>query len=137
MLEAITSILGVLTPVFVAATTAYGAVLVAKIGKVQKDARATNEKVTKVQQDIVTNHGSKNLGDAIDRLTTKVGVISDNQDDLIQTVKGMQARDESLEARMASMEHSRVRVYKHVGLSPSTGPIHIPKSSLFKRKRRK
>ncbi|QBZ73251.1 membrane protein [Microbacterium phage Theresita] len=135
MLEAIERILSVLTPVFVAATTAYGAVLVAKISKVQKDTKATNEKVTKVQKDIVTNHGSKNLGDAIDRLTTKVNTISDNQDDLISTVKGMQARDESLEARMLSMEHSKSRVYKHIGLSPSTGPIHI-KPSLFKRKKR-
>lgn len=136
MLDAIAKILEILTPVFVAATTAIGAVLVAKIGKVQKDARATNEKVTKVQRDIITNHGSKNLGDAIDRLTTKVEGIADNQDDLISTVNDMQARDASLEARMSSMELSRMRVYKHVGLAPHTEPIWTPKS-IFRRRGRK
>lgn len=125
MLEAIERILSALTPIFVAATTAYGAVLVAKINKVQKDAKDTNEKVAKVQSDIITNHGSKNLGDAIDRLTDKVGRISDNQDDLIKTVKGMQARDESLEARMASMEHARIRIYDRIGLAPDTAPIFL------------
>ena len=121
MLEAITRILDSLTPVFVAATTVYGSVLVAKINKVHKDTQATNDKVTKVQQDIVTNHESKNLGDAIDRLTTKVSVISDNQDELIATIKGMQAREAALETRMSAVEIRR----PHPASQPHTRPIPI------------
>lgn len=136
MLEAVVGVLNAITPIFVAGITAVGGVLVAKVNKVQKDARATNEKVTQVQQDIVTNHGSKNLGDAVDRLTEKVGVISDNQDELIQTVRGMQARDEAVEARVQALEHSKTRVYRHVGLSPTTGPVQV-KTHSFKKKRRK
>ena len=128
MLEAITSILQILTPVFVAATTAYGGVLVAKINKVQKDAKSTEAKVSQVQADIITNRGSKNLGDAIDRLTAKVECISDNQDELIATVKGIQARDTALEARMSAVEQRRV---PHTSHTP-TGPIPLR----FKRKKK-
>jgi methylthioribose-1-phosphate isomerase len=65
-----------LTPLAVAMTAAYGAVLVAKVTKVQKDVKTTTDKVDEVKRDIVTNHGSKNLGDAIDRLTTGMHEIS-------------------------------------------------------------
>lgn len=129
MLEAVERIFGALMPLMVAVITAYGAVLVAKVNKVQKSTRETDAKVSQVQADIVTNHGSKNLGDAIDRLTTKVQVISDNQDDLIETVKGMQARDTALEARMGLLE--RVRVPRP-STSPHTGPIPIR----FKRRKK-
>lgn len=130
MLEVIERILGALMPLMVAATTAYGAVLVAKVNKIKKEATETNVKVAQVQADIVTNHSSKNLGDAIDRLTTKVGCISDNQDELIATVKGMQARDAALEARMSAVEQRRVPHSSHT----PTGPIHIKK---FVKRRKK
>lgn len=128
MLEVIERIIGNLMPIMVAATTAYGAVLVAKVNKINKEASETHAKVTKVQQDIVTNHESKNLGDAIDRLTTKVECISDNQDELIATVKSIQARDTALEARMSAVEQRRV---PHTSHTP-TGPIPLR----FKRKKK-
>ncbi|QNL31037.1 membrane protein [Microbacterium phage Kauala] len=128
MLEVIERILGALMPLMVAVTTAYGAVLVAKVNKIKKEATETNAKVAQVQSDIITNHGSKNLGDAIDRLTSKVGVISDNQDDLIATVKGMQARDTALETRMSALEQRRVPHGSHT----PTGPIPLR----FKRKKK-
>ncbi|WIC89583.1 membrane protein [Microbacterium phage GardenB] len=110
MLEAVKTIIDSLMPLFVAIVTVYGGIMVAKLNKVQKEAQATNAKVAQVQKDIVTNHGSKNIGDAIDRLTTHVNVMSDNQDDLIQTVKGMQSRDEALEARMNAVDHVMQRL---------------------------
>lgn len=128
MLEVIERIIGNLMPIMVAATTAYGAVLVAKVNKINKEASETHAKVSQVQQDIVTNHESKNLGDAIDRLTTKVECISDNQDELIATVKSIQARDTALEARMSAVEQRRV---PHTSHTP-TGPIPLR----FKRKKK-
>jgi len=73
------SLIESLTPLLVAMTAAYGAVLVAKVTKVQKDVKDTTDKVDEVKRDIVTNHGSKNLGDAIDRLTTCVTEIKKDQ----------------------------------------------------------
>ncbi|QDF15989.1 membrane protein [Microbacterium phage MonChoix] len=109
MLEAVKTIIDSLMPLFVAVVTVYGGIMVAKLNKVQKETQATNARVAQVQNDIITNHGSKNLGDAVDRLTTHVNVMSDNQDDLIATVKGMQSRDEALEARMNATEHALQR----------------------------
>jgi hypothetical protein len=105
VLEAVKTIIDSLMPLFVAVVTVIGGVMVAKLNKVQKETKDTSARVAQVQNDIITNHGSKNLGDAIDRLTTHVNVMSDNQDDLIATVKGMQARDEALEARQNATEH--------------------------------
>ncbi|QFP95353.1 membrane protein [Microbacterium phage YuuY] len=99
MLEVIERISAVLTPVLVAVITVYGGVLVAKLNKVK-----TN--VEKVQTDIITNHGSKNIGDAIDRLTTKVSVISDNQDQLILDVKALKQHDTEVDSRLDTIEDS-------------------------------
>ncbi|UVD40580.1 membrane protein [Microbacterium phage Figueroism] len=110
MLEAVKTIIDSLMPLFVAVVTVYGGVMVAKLNRVQKQTQATNAKVEQVQNDIITNHGSKNIGDAIDRLTTHVNVMSDNQDDLIRTVKGMQSRDEALEARVNAVDHILARL---------------------------
>ncbi|AVJ51015.1 membrane protein [Microbacterium phage Pikmin] len=119
MLETIMELFEAAIPVFVAGVTAYGAVLVAKVNKIQKD--------------IKTNHGSKNLGDAIDRLTTKVSTISDNQDDLISTVKAMQSRDKALEDRVGSLEETR---NKHLFPHVKTGSVRLP-GNRFKKGRKK
>lgn len=97
MLEVIERILGVLTPLLVAVITVYGGVLVAKLNKV-------NNRVEKVQSDIITNHGSKNIGDAIDRLTTKVHVISDNQDQMILDVRALKVHDTEVDSRLDHIE---------------------------------
>lgn len=107
-LHAIKIALDTLMPLFVAGVTVVGTVLVAKINRVGRDSAAAVQKVDEVKKDIITNHGSKNIGDAIDRLTTKVDVINDNQQDLIRTVRGMQARDEALEHRVSAIEHRKV-----------------------------
>ena len=130
MLEVIERILSGLMPLMVAATTAYGAVLVARVNNLKNESAETHAKVSQVQADIVTNHSSKNLGDAIDQLTDKVQVISDNEDELIATVKGMQARDTALEARMSAVEQHHVPHSSHT----PTGPVHIKK---FVKRRKK
>ncbi|QDK02417.1 membrane protein [Microbacterium phage Nucci] len=99
MLEVIERIGAVLTPLFVAVITVYGGVMVAKINKVKAN-------VEKVQSDIITNHGSKNIGDAIDRLTTRVMVISDNQDQLILDVKALKAHDAEVDTRLDNIDKS-------------------------------
>lgn len=78
-MESLMKLIESLTPLLVAMTAAYGAVLVAKVTKVQKDVKATTDKVDEVKRDIITNHGSKNLGDAVDRLTTCVFEIKEDQ----------------------------------------------------------
>lgn len=99
MLEVIERIGAVITPILVTVITVFGGVLVARINKV-------NNKVEKVQSDIVTNHGSKNIGDAIDRLTTRVMVISDNQDQLILDVKALKQHDAEVDTRLDHIEQS-------------------------------
>ncbi|QDF15753.1 membrane protein [Microbacterium phage Finny] len=97
MLEVIERIGAVLTPILVTVITVYGGVLVARINKVKT-------KVEKVQSDIITNHGSKNIGDAIDRLTTKVGAISENQDRLILDVAALKRHDAEVDTRLDNID---------------------------------
>ncbi|AUX83362.1 membrane protein [Microbacterium phage Eleri] len=99
MLEVIERIGAVLTPILVTVITVYGGVLVARLNKV-------NNKVEKVQSDIITNHGSKNIGDAIDRLTTKVGAISENQDRLILDVAALKRHDAEVDTRLDNIDKS-------------------------------
>ncbi|WNN93825.1 membrane protein [Microbacterium phage Zenitsu] len=99
MLEVIERIGAVLTPILVTVITVYGGVLVARINKVKT-------KVEKVQSDIITNHGSKNIGDAIDRLTTKVGAISENQDRLILDVAALKRHDAEVDTRLDNIDKS-------------------------------
>uniref|UniRef100_A0AAU6R5Y3 Nucleoporin n=1 Tax=Micrococcus phage Olihed TaxID=3092209 RepID=A0AAU6R5Y3_9CAUD len=129
MVEAIERILGALTPLLVAATTVYGGVLVAKINKV-------NTKVDKVQKDIVTNHGSKNIGDAIDRLWEKLGTISDNQQDLIESVGRLRANDDALSGRVSAVERFFHPRSAHTNTGPVVQPVTIKKGRK-PRKRRK
>lgn len=118
MLEALMSLINVLMPLFVAVVTAYGAVMVAKLNKVQKS--------------MTTNHGSKSLGDAIDIIRTKVDVISDNQDDLISTVKQLHQRDKVFDERLQHVEAVTLKTKEAV-----TGTIRVvrPPVKLHKRKR--
>lgn len=60
------------------------------------------ETVEKIQSDMVTNHGSKNLGDAIDRLTTNVWDIKDLAQANNGRVSNLEAKfDEHLEIAKA------------------------------------
>ncbi|QDP44078.1 membrane protein [Microbacterium phage McGalleon] len=106
MLEAIERILNALTPLLVALVAAYGGVLVAKVNKVQKDTTEAKKKVEQVQKDIITNHGSKNIGDAIDRLWEKLLDVSKTQDGLVEDVKSLKDQDRALDERLDVIEHA-------------------------------
>ena len=104
----LTEILVILTPVMVAATTAFGAVMVAKIQKVQKS--------------IKTNHETASLGDATDKILEEVEKISLRQDEILLSIESLRARNDALESRMTTIEKTRSRVLKHVGLAPTDEP---------------
>ena len=112
------ALINVLMPLFVAVVTAYGTVMVAKLNKVQKSK--------------TTNHGSKSLGDAIDIIRTKVDVISDNQDDLISTVKQLHQRDKVFDARLLHVEEVALKTKATVA---GTVRVVRPPVKLHKRKR--
>lgn len=102
-------LLSILTPVLVAATTAFGAVLVAKVQRMQKY--------------MTTNHGTAGLGDATDKILEKVESISDQQQEIILAIDALKSRDAAIEARMKAIEKTRSRVMKHIGLEPLPGEV--------------
>lgn len=121
MLDALLNIIGTLTPVFVATVTAYGAVLVAKVNKIQKD--------------IKTNHGSKNLGDAVDIIWNKIDDVRDRQEDMATTLESMQSRDESLSRRVYALEQTKHRVLRQLDMK-HTGPIQFIRDKTRRKKKR-
>lgn len=121
MLDALLNIISTLTPVFVAVVTAYGAVLVAKVNRIQKD--------------IKTNHGSKNLGDAIDTIRDKIEDVIDRQEDMSTTLESMQSRDESLSRRLYALERTKYRVLRQLGMK-RTGPIETVKNKTIRKRKR-
>ena len=111
-------LLSILTPVLVAATTAFGAVLVAKVQRMQRD--------------MTTNHGTAGLGDATDKILDKVESISDQQQEIILAIDALKSRDAAIEARMKAIEKTRSRVMKHIGLEPL--PEEVPPEQSRKKK---
>lgn len=112
------SLINVLMPLFVATVTVYGTIMVAKLNKVQKS--------------MTTNHGSKSLGDAIDIIRTKVDVMSDNQDDLISTMKQLHQRDQSFDQRLRHVEDITIKTQEAV-----TGSIRVVRHPVRLHKKRK
>ena len=106
MLTVLIEILVILTPVMVAATTAFGAVMVAKIQKVQKS--------------IKTNHGTASLGDATDKILGEVEKISLRQDEILFAIESLRARNDALESRMTAIEKTRSKLLKQLGFAPTT-----------------
>ena len=102
-------LLSILTPVLVAATTAFGAVLVAKVKRMQRY--------------MTTNHGTAGLGDATDKIMEKVESISDQQQEIILAIDALKSREAAIEARMKTIEKTRSRVMKHIGLEPLPGEV--------------
>ena len=102
-------LLYILTPVLVAATTAFGAVLVSKVQRMQRY--------------MTTNHGTAGLGDATDKILDKVESISDQQQEIILAIDALKSRDAAIEARMKAIEKTRSRLMKHIGLEPLPGEV--------------
>lgn len=101
--------LSILTPVLVAATTAFGAVLVTKVQRMQRY--------------MTTNHGTAGLGDATDKILEKVDSISDQQQEIILAINALKSLDAAIEARMNAIEKTSSRVMKNIGLEPLPGEV--------------
>ena len=94
----LTGVLSALSPVMVAAVGAYSAITVAKL--------------TKVQKDIKTNHGTANIGEAIDVIRSRVDAISLSQDAMSASIDHIRFRSDDLSNRMDSLESSVQEVKK-------------------------
>lgn len=82
--------LTILSPIMVAMVAAHSSVLVAKLNRVQKE--------------IKTNHGTSNIGNAIDVIRSRVDVIATSQADVIRVVKEMNKADKSLNDKIDRIE---------------------------------
>lgn len=74
----------------VAVVAAHSSVLVAKLNRVQKE--------------IKTNHGTSNIGNAIDVIRSRVDVIATSQADVIRVVKEMNKADKDLYDKIDRIE---------------------------------
>ena len=88
---ALTGVLSALSPVMVAAVGAYSAITVAKL--------------TKMQKDIKTNHGTANIGEAVDIIRSRVDGISLSQDTMSAGIENLRNRSDDLHNRMESLEN--------------------------------
>lgn len=88
---ALTGVLSALSPVMVAAVGAYSAITVAKL--------------TKMQKDIKTNHGTANIGEAVDIIRSRVDGISLSQDTMSAGIENLRNRSDDLYNRMESLEN--------------------------------
>ena len=88
---ALTGVLSALSPVMVAAVGAYSAITVAKL--------------TKMQKDIKTNHGTANIGEAVDIIRSRVDGISLIQDTMSAGIENLRNRSDELHNRMESLEN--------------------------------
>lgn len=88
---ALTGVLSALSPVMVAAVGAYSAITVAKL--------------TKMQKDIKTNHGTANIGEAVDIIRSRVDGISLSQDTMSAGIENLRNRSDELHNRMESLEN--------------------------------
>lgn len=91
MMLALTGVLSALSPVMVAAVGAYSAITVAKL--------------TKMQKDIKTNHGTANIGEAVDIIRSRVDGISLSQDTMSAGIENLRNRSDELHNRMESLEN--------------------------------
>lgn len=85
-----TELLDVLVPVLVAIVTVVGSIMVAKIGKMEKA--------------IKTNHGTKCIGDATDKILTEVRSNTEQLRAVARDVGYLRKRDDLLDERMLSYE---------------------------------
>lgn len=95
------SLIESISPVLVALVAAYSSVLVAKLNKVQKD--------------IQTEPGTKNLGDAVDQIKNQVNIISSNQASTLQTLEKVDINTSKLDTRVALLENQTLHLLQKKG----------------------
>lgn len=89
-MEGLLVILNTLSPVLVASVGAYSAITVAKLSKMQKD--------------IKTNHGTTNIGEAVDMIRTRVDTISASQLRMATSIDELRLRDENKSYQLDDIE---------------------------------
>lgn len=89
-MDLLLDLLTILSPIMVAVVAAHSSVLVAKLNRVQKE--------------IKTNHGTSNIGNAIDVIRSRVDVIATSQADVIRVVKEMNKADKDLNDKIDRIE---------------------------------
>lgn len=89
----------VAVPVFSAVIAAYSSITVAKLNTLQKELK--------------TNHGSKNIGDAIDMINVKVDLLTTNQNEISSMLRLMRNTDSVLKERIDLIETNQQVLRKH------------------------
>ena len=79
-MELLAVVFDALSPVLVALVGAYSAITVAKL--------------TKMQKDIMTNHGTSNIGEAVDIIRSRVDSISLSQARIMECIDHLKLNDE-------------------------------------------
>lgn len=83
-------IVAAISPILVAIITVMGSVVVTKIERLQNDIR--------------TNRGSANLGDAVDLIRDRVDTLNANQLELMKDVRVMKNQDTHILSRLTTLE---------------------------------
>lgn len=89
-MEGLLVILDTLSPVLVASVGAYSAITVAKLSKMQKD--------------IKTNHGTANIGEAIDIIRSRVDSIGASQLRMANSIDELRLQDEDTADKLEDIE---------------------------------
>ena len=95
-MHALEVILASLSPILVSAVGAYSAITVAKL--------------TKVQKDLKTNHGTSNIGEVVDIIRTRVDSISTSQTDITDTIDHIRDYTEHLGDMIDRLEETDINV---------------------------
>lgn len=83
-------IVAAISPILVAIITVMGSVVVTKIERLHNDMR--------------TNRGSANIGDAVDLIRDRVDTLNSNQLELMKDVRVMKNRDTHILSRLDTLE---------------------------------
>lgn len=89
-MEGLLVILDTLSPVLVSGVGAYSAITVAKLSKMQKD--------------IKTNHGTANIGEAIDIIRSRVDSIGASQLRMANSIDELRLQDEDTADKLEDIE---------------------------------
>lgn len=89
-MELLAVVFDALSPVLVALVGAYSAITVAKL--------------TKMQKDIMTNHGTSNIGEAVDIIRSRVDSISLSQARIMEDIDHLKLNDEKTASKICDVE---------------------------------
>lgn len=90
-MELLAVVFDALSPVLVATVGAYSAITVAKL--------------TKMQKDLETNHGTSNIGEAVDMIRSRVDSISLSQARIMECIDHLKLNDEKTASKICDIEN--------------------------------